>query len=331
VRTGLPLPFFPFPPLHCRVVGDGLCVAGIEGMVGGSQLVVLDRVGVPVGNGAALPFLLTGLVVVDEGHAVATATTPEGHGLAAGLTLPDGIVDWSVDVALPADLTRVAEPLLVGGRVVVTWQAGFESSTFWAQPVGPASVGHPRRLALTDLTGDSSQAAVGGQIALARVHGPQHQLDLVWVTDDELGFTVVPLAEQVRAVAPCVAALSDREAVVAWDDRRGLCLARVPVGAVAPTAELDVPLGPLDQLQTCDVITGAGGRAAVVVHRAHPDHPDRVDGWVAALDPATWHKGVRIPLDPPGTLHHSGGWVDDRLVLVHGGQVPVISVFEVEP
>lgn len=338
LRTGLTFPYVPSPPIHCRSLGDRLCVAAVEGLVTDSRIVLFDRDGQPASTGLVLPFLLTGLDL-GEGWLVLTSTRPDGSAVVAGLDIDEGTANTIADLPMPEDLTRVAEPMATVTGIEIMWQSGFDRTTLWSTTVSGGSCGPPRPLELGDLTSDSALAGVGEHVALARVHGVRQQLELMWLVQGEI-VDAVPVAEGVGPATPSVASGGDA-AVVAWSSGEGLRVSRVEMGSGAVAAELSVPLQPGRHLRSCDVIAGGGEQAAVIWHAEQlgdpePLHgvpgrqePSRViEGWAAALDVRAWHLSTPVRLSPPGTVHHVGGWVGDRLLLVHGDQQPVITVLE---
>lgn len=340
VAPGRELPFVPFPPVHCARWGDHLCVVAIEGLVQKSVLVLLDRDGQPQSPGLTLPFLVTGMAATGD-QLVLTASRTDGSSLVAGLSPDDAALRWVSDVPVPDDVTKVAEPAVVDSHLEAVWQAGFDRSTLWSADVGEAGTGSARPLAFADVTGDSALAAAEGQVAVVRLHGEHQQLDVSWCRGATLGSTTV-VARGAHPTTPSIAALP-RGAAVAWSDGSGLRVSRVEPGSAGSSAELTVPLAPA-RLRSCDVLSGDDGRVAVVWHAERLGDPQpltevpgrqeparRVDGWVALLDPDGWQLGAAVPLDPAGTLHHTGGWLGDRLLLVHGDQVPLVTAFAAGP
>lgn len=337
IRTGLRFPFVPSPPVHCVPLADRLGVAAIEGLVTDSRIVLLDRDGQPASTGLVLPFLLTGLDA-GEGWIVLTGARSDGSVVVTGLNLNEGTATTIADLAMPEELTRVVEPVATATGVEVLWQSGFGRTTLWSARVSEGVCGPPRPLELGDLTSDSALAGVGEHVALAWAHGERQQLDLLWLADGDLVGTV-RTAEGVASATPSVAAWRDA-AVLAWADGEGLRVSLVEPGSGRPAAELGVPLHPA-RLRSCNIISGGRDRIAVLWHTEQLGDPEPlaevpgrqepsriVEGWVAALDATAWRLSTPLPLTPSGTVHHVGGWIGDRLVLVHGDQQPVITVLE---
>jgi len=351
VSTGARLPFVPSPPIQYRSGGRQLWAAAIEGLVRDSRLVSLDRDGRIASPAVALPFLVTGLDVGPSGLLLA-GNGSDGGLMAVGLDGADPRPDagWTVDVPPTGPVTQVAVPTVLAGRGHLVWQtAGVDAgSVLWMAEVGAGGRVEPTALGFDDLSADAGLAVVGDRLALARVHGQRQALDVVWMGAGGVHLGTVPVAEHVGPATPAVGAL-DGAAVVAWNDGRDLRLTCIPTDAPsAPAAggtgraraELSVGLGS-GRLRSCAVLTGEGDRAAIVWHSSRPGDPGPtaevpgrrepvpvVDGWVAGLDVGAWRLGAPVHLDPPGTVHHGGGWVGDRLLVVHGAQEPVVSVLE---
>jgi len=337
VSTGRPFPFVPTPPIHCRPLDDRLYVAGIEGLVRDSRIVAMDRDGVPDTSGMTLPLLVTGLALRD-GMAVVGGTQEDGTTVVAAIDLVSGTTRWVDEVAATDELSRVVQPVAGTDGVQALWETGFDRSTLWTAEVGRDGCGPARPVRFSDLTSDAVAVGVDHGVAMARLHGNEQQLDLLLLDDGDVTASVA-LAARGAGPTPSLGRVGSDVAVV-WGDSDRVVVTRVARSSTDPVAELSVPIGG-GRLRSCDVIADGKSRVVVLWHTEQwgdpepspemPGHdvPARiVAGWLAVVDTERWELGPAVELDPAGTVHHAGGWLDERLILVHGGQLPVVTVME---
>jgi hypothetical protein len=240
----------------------------------------------------------------------------------------------TAELALAGPLAHWPQPLDLGGRAWLVWAEG--------QPSGPASVracrwevgerpGPALELAAAGagVAGlDVAGAGGAGLLAWFAGDGPVH---LVGLRDGRAGPEWSARGE--RAVLARVAPAPDgwwllwlgREAGPASLQRLDAGLA--PVGAPLPVAEAGP--GPGASVRDARLLPRdlpGGGATALAWQRATPapgrPHGQRLEELVAAapgLDPA-------ITLAEPSLAYRAGGWLGERLVLVHGSSDPLVTV-----
>ncbi|MGH3929401.1 MAG: hypothetical protein ACRDTF_05425 [Pseudonocardiaceae bacterium] len=91
-----------------------------------------------------------------------------------------------------------------------------------------------------------------------------------------------------------------------------------PLGPPAPVLDGDQP----DAARSLHLYAGPASRLALGWHTATGE-------WVALVDAVTGLATDCHPLADPGPRYGTGGWIGDRLIVLHGAVAPLISVFQV--
>lgn len=328
------------------------------GESGGWHL-ALDRDGVPVGE-----VVDTGLPAVRSLAATADAVLVSCAGERDGRPVPvlarvtwEGTVTDRVELALGGPLGRwptVATTSSTAWWVWTTHHPGKGSGVWWwvaGQPV-PAGVrrweavgsgvqlGWSRRLKELAVAAQGAGVMVAGLVGAVGRDGPEEGVG----RDERVGRIVVRVAEGEREVGVGEVPDAGNPAFLrayagpggwwlVWKERAsgGLLGRRLRYGA-APDAvgAWDPPLrlyrtrAP-DRVHDAHLIVDPGGAVALLV-RVAAAGSRRYRDLVASLLPTDGTAAGLRELSEPGMGWSAGGWLDGRLVLVHGARGPRVTV-----
>jgi hypothetical protein len=346
----------PPEPVIGTAAGGRLHLFG-TGESGGWHL-ALDRDGVPVGEAVR-----TGLPGVRSLAATGDALLVSCAGERDGRPVPvlarvsfDGAVTDRAELALAGPLGRWPTVATTSSTTWYAWTTRHrekENGAWWWVASQPARAGVPswdgagcgEQLGWSRGVKELAVAALGAAVMVAGLVGGAGRVG-AGEREERAGRIVVRLAEggrevgtgevpDVRNPAFLRAYAGPRGWWVVWKERAegGLLGRRLPYGA-APDAvgAWDPPLrlyrtrAP-DRVHDAHLIVDGGGAVALRV-RVAAAGSRRYRDLVASLLPTDGTAAGLRELSEPGTGWSAGGWLDGRLVLVHGARGPRVTVLK---
>jgi hypothetical protein len=316
------LPFHPVPPVVGAGLGSHFLVAGRDETRGEVQLAALDKTGELVSSRALPLAFVAGIVGCGDTAYVLGNRGPELRLLAVR---PDGMV--ADDILLP-----VGQDLMLAPRLCCEENS---SSIVWIDGHGQLVVyrGTTIGVPLDGLTLDLAVAAVPGGLALLRLAGVPGHLELLHWEAGRIGRHQM-IAGSEQAYSPLLFRL-DSSLLAIWVSRsKAAILAQTFEPGLSPRGPVRTLLS-LAALQTFRWLRGfydGEGRAALAWQAEMPAESFSQSGqplpgltqYLALCNVATLQLGAPVPIPHPGESFFTGGWVEDRLLVVLGGNLGVV-------
>jgi hypothetical protein len=328
---------FPFDasvPVVCAPAAGALHALARDAGSGRVRHAALDAEAQPVRPPVELDAAFV-MGLATDGRVLAAVVALADGQTPALLTLgPRGDVRDLTPLSPPAPLAVQPVPLMYDGdalAILATADARLLTVT------AGGSVGEA--IDCRDMTVELAAAVVDGGAVVARVHGDRQALQLMRIELPGGALRgIVDVAEQ--AVLPGVHVLGDRLALVWTSGRDGqawLGWFDGDLGATDIAAALTATT-PGERVRSARLLAG-GESVALSYVTARPIEqivPPEGDGpstmragqafahYLAELDAGL---GPPQPVAEPGAVFHDGGWLGTRLLLLHGLDAPVVSVF----
>jgi hypothetical protein len=325
VTEPVPLPAVPAPVVGAALDGRLHLFSGQPGAEA-EHLAVDGRGGVVVApHPTGLPAVQAVAAGAGELLVACAAEPPVLARVDAG-----GVVRARVDVPVTGPLASWPRPVHAAGEDRVVWAAGSPGPTVWTWSTTDAA---PARLdpAAGEIAGLD---AAGGDAAVVVSYGPAAPVQLR------------RLDGRATATLPGPAAFARVAAAgggwwVLWHADRELHLARFdadlrPRGPARPIA---TPSG-TERIRDGHLVTDGRDRLAVTVQFAAPE-PGRVVATRPGAPPTRAHAqrlrelvlpvgpdgspGTAVELAEPAVGYRAAGWLDGRLVVVHGVEAPLLT------
>jgi hypothetical protein len=338
-RGSTPLPVPVRLPLVACSLGELLHLVATEPEADRAVHLMLDADGQLVGRPNPVPLRFGEAIVACNGELLVSGESIDGGVSSTVRISADGEVRGEFRLEAPESLSVWPRPYCAGGSPGLAWEAGeYAASLYWT---GLAAISAPPLyLPLEDTSAELVILGASGGPAFLRVHGPG---SLTILRPTSSGYESVDL-EAGHASSIAVATVGDSAAAL-WVERgqalmlQWLDRTRHPNGAPVRLISVEGPA----RLQSARLLGGASDRLAIgyradalVDESGSPvddgthtvGQPRRAtEHFIAAADGRTREVGPFQRVEPPGTTFDAGGWVAGRLVLVHGGVEPAVSVF----
>ena len=345
VVVAQPLPVALEPPVRVAARAGRLHVAGVDPTTRAGRFLSIAVDGSAAGDAVAWPLRAAALAPLQDGL-IATGSLPDDGPPLVFAVDDAGAIVWQHEVRVDQDqtLTRFPRPVLLAddGRVAVVWVTGERDPLLWIAEVAGDRLGPARMVPLAELTVDLDLDATAGAVTVARVRGYPLRLDLIRPGESPEP-RPVDGARQVETVS---IAVGGGLTVVAWtsmaDDvvhAQAFGPGLAPLGEPAAVAEAPRPL----RLRQARFVRGGdrlairfGASRAVAGWSAPRDasgqpgrrgRHERIEQFVAAYDPASGLTGAVQRVGEGGRGFDAAAWVDDRLLVIHGTDEPLLSTF----
>jgi hypothetical protein len=309
------------PPAYCVTVGERVHAVALDPGGAASRHLAVDADGAAEAL-APLPVAVGG---VAANGAELLVTGWDAARRPAVLTVDDaGAV--TATAAIPFDGVPLLFPRPVGGRdgVGLVALSDPEQPRLWRAPLTGGTLGKALVVPLRGTTIEADVAAVPGGLALARVLDRPSRLEIARVGDDR-GVSALALPLE-SPLSPVLAAVPGGLLLLALSSVTGT-IELFPLDARArPSLPGRRLAGVAPARSRTGGLIARHGRVAVTWRSG--DVVEDIAATLAVVGPGGEVLAAPAPVEPAGALREAGGWLGDRLVLLHGGETPEISVYE---
>jgi len=330
------LPLAGSPPMASTSHGGHLQVVLVNLKGEGAVQLVLDRDGRTVAMSPVPLAYPVGLAACD-GELHLTGALRGTDDPAHVVLDPAGGSGQPSPLAVSGTLVRWPRPVCIQ-RLAIVWETSDQrSSKLWIREMGGVDSGATAGISLEGYSSLLDFAASGPTLNVLRVSGSRAELQLIRFGGDHRRVSDQIIADGVTAVS---LASTPSLAAVAWVELgRRLCVAWAePGGRLGPAGILfEAEAG--TELTSPRVLLRHDGQAAVLCRVARrgpsggavqqgPPQPLTREELAIVVRPHARVAASLSNIDPPGSGGGTGGWLDDRLIVLHGSLEPALTVFE---